>query len=200
MNNEVSGLFVPSVLDFAVLVIVLLNAYFGFRRGLSGEVAHFLVLILGTITTVYLLHPVGSLFFRYATPLIPEGGRYAFAFVGTAIVAATVMLVVYRPIYNVFDRDVPKHRNKSGGLVAGLLYGIVGVAFILVFLNLWPNPAVGRVVGDSSFSGKAANKVVPAVKRLVGSHDWVAGKSEVPGSRVIDTLRKEKSDRKQVTK
>lgn len=200
MNNELSGLFVPSVIDFAALVIVLLNAYFGFRRGLSGEVAHFLVLILGTITTIYLLHPVGSLFFRYATPLIPESGRYAFAFVGTAVVAATVMLILYRPIYNLFDRDALKHRNKPGGLVAGLLYGIVGVTFILVFLNLWPSPAVAKVVGDSSFTGRAANKVVPAVKRLVGSHDWVAGRTEVPGSRVIDTLRKEKSDRKRVTK
>jgi uncharacterized membrane protein required for colicin V production len=200
VNHEVSGLFVPSVIDFVVLVIVLLNGYMGFRRGLSGEIAHFVVLVVGTALTVYLLRPVGSLCFRYATPLIPEAGRLAFAFVATAIVAATVMLVAYRPLYNILDRGVPKHRNKTGGAVAGLMYGLVGVTFLLVLLNLWPSATVSRAVGDSSATGRMAGRAVPTVKRLVSSPDRSSGRTEVPGARVIDTLRQEKRDRARITK
>jgi uncharacterized membrane protein required for colicin V production len=200
VNNEVSGLFVPSVIDFVVLVTILLNGYMGFRRGLSGEVAHFVVLVVGAALTVYLLRPVGSLCFRYATPLIPETGRLAFAFVATTIVAATVMLVAYRPLYHIFDRGAPKHRYKAGGAVAGLMYGLVGVAFVLVLLNLWPSATVNRVVGDSSATGKMAGRIVPAVKRMVSSQGRNPGRTEVPGARVINTLRREKREHAGITK
>jgi uncharacterized membrane protein required for colicin V production len=192
------------VIDFTALMVILLDAYFGFRRGLSGETARFFVLILGIVTTVLLLHPVGTLCFRYASPVIPEPARYSFAFVATTITAAVIMLLAYRPIYNWLDLNAPKHRNKFGGLVAGLMRGFIGVTVVLIVLNLWPSPEVNRIVGDASIAGRTANKIVPIVKSRLSSHGWAAtepnDRSKGRSKGVLDVFREEKRDRDSVTK
>lgn len=202
MTASSADLFIPSVIDFTALIVILLDAYFGFRRGLSGEVARFFVLILGVVATLFLLHPVGSVCFRYASPIIPEPARYAFAFVATTITAGAIMLIVYRPIYNWLDRDSPKHHNKFGGLIAGLFRGFIGISVVLIALNLWPNPTVSDLVGSASIAGRTANKMVPVVKRRLSKQGWAAAgsQSDSGGFLQINTLREEKRERSSIVK
>ena len=194
MNAASSIPFILSATDLTALVVILLDGYFGFRRGLSGEVARFVVLILGVVATALLLHPVGSLCFRYVNPLIPEPVRYVFAFVATTIAASLIMLFVYRPIYNWFDRDAPKHRNKFGGLVSGLIRGFIVVMFVLIVVNLWPSTEATRAVAGTSLAGKTADKIVPAVKRRLSSQRWTPSESGNDDKGFLKMLREEKRD------
>lgn len=193
MSAEPTSLFLSSVIDFAALVIILLDAYFGFRRGLSGETSRFFCLILGVVLTALFLHPVGSMCFRYASPVVPEPARHAFAFLAAALASAVVLILVYRPIYNWMDRNSPKHQNKFGGLVAGLLRGFVGVMFVMIILNLWPTPGVAKAIGTSSVAGKTANKFVPTIKERLSSQGRASDKSE--RSSIFNVLRNEKRER-----
>jgi uncharacterized membrane protein required for colicin V production len=190
---------IASIVDISALTIILLDAYFGFRRGLSGEAARFFALVLGVALTLLLLHPIGSLVFRYASPVIPEASRHAFAFVSTTLAAAVIAMIVHRPIYNWLDANSPKHHNKFGGLVAGLMRGFIGVMLVLIVLNLWPSPAVQGIFNAPSVSGKVTGKVVPVIKRRLGSQGWVS-ESSGAGKEFLKVLRKEKDERSSVSK
>jgi uncharacterized membrane protein required for colicin V production len=187
------------MIDIAALVVILLDACIGFRRGLSGAVARFCLLTLGVLATVLLLHPMGSLCFHYASPLIPEQGRYAFAFVATATAACAITMLANRPVYILLDTDPMKRRNRFGGMVTGMLHGLIGVVFVLIVLNLWPNKVVTHAVGEKSIAGRFIGRIVPAIKDRLSSHGSASNLTG-EGKRLIEVLRQEKQERLSVTR
>lgn len=82
----------PSIIDYIALVIICVSLIQGIFRGLSGELARFIGVIVSFITGITLYRPIGQ--WLSMNTRISGYGAMALAFISTIVVASVIMIII----------------------------------------------------------------------------------------------------------
>ena len=157
--------FPVSVVDMIAVLVICLSTLRGFFRGLSGELAQLISLVLALVVGVYSYRPFGI--WILSNTHLSHRAAHTVAFVvtvTTVILAAVLLGFVFRRIMKiVFDPKI----DKPGGGLAGFVSGTLAVLLVLMILNLWPHAYLNRKCGEESVIGRLVVKFMPAVREKV---------------------------------
>lgn len=159
--------------DAIVLVLLLIGAFRGLRRGLSGELASIISIVLAVLAGVFAYGPLGERI--HATGRFDESRSMIMAFF-LALAAVMLALFVLRiTLRSVMSFTFKGALERIGGALTGAARSLVIVAALIFLIGLWPNDdALYRVVIDESFTGQVLH---PRLQRcyadLASRHpDW----------------------------
>ncbi len=149
-----------NTVDIVALVLLVLGALNGLRRGLSGELAGAVGVIIAFMFGLLCYGPCGDWLADRA--VVSEGTARALMLAGTMAVALLVMLVlklVFRETVTVSVNS--KGANFTMGLVAALIKTAIVVIVVIMCVNLWPNAYLNRVFGEESVIGRFVVRCIP---------------------------------------
>jgi len=158
--------FPVSVIDIVAVLIICLSTLRGFLRGLSGELAQLISLVLALVVGVYTYRPFGTWILNNTHISNRAAHTVAFVVAVAAVILVAVLLsFVFRRIMKiVFEPNV----DKPGGGLAGFISGVLAVILIFMILNLWPHAYLNRKCGEESVIGRVVVRFMPAVQEKVG--------------------------------
>ncbi len=162
-----------NLIDIVALGIVLVCALIGWRRGLSGELSRFATILLALVLALRVREPLGHMiggFTRLETP-----ADIALAFTLVVIVALIGLSILRRLLERIMQITFTPGLEKTGGLAAGLLRGLLGVATVFVLMNLWPHDYLNRTFGESSLGGRTIQRLMPRIREGLEQHNdkWI---------------------------
>ena len=156
-----------NVFDIAALIFIVVSTLHGCFRGLSGELAHLVSVVVAFIFGLYFYQPFGSWLLEN-TRLTDQPAR-ALAFLTTILVALVAMIllrfVLRRIMRIVFEEKI----DKVAGCFAGFIRSSVIVIIIFLVMNLWPNEYLNRRCGEESVIGGLLLKYVPSLREEAAS-------------------------------
>jgi len=152
----------PNVVDIAVLIIVVASAIVGIRRGLSGELAHVVSLVVAFILGLYCYSPF-SLWIIDHTRLTYQPAR-ALAFITTVLAAAVAMILLRSLLKRIMKVAIEQGIDKAAGCVAGFVRSCIFVIIVVLIMNMWPNDYLNRVFGEESIIGTVVLKCMPSLR------------------------------------
>jgi uncharacterized membrane protein required for colicin V production len=157
--------FPVSVIDIIAVLIICLSTLRGFFRGLSGELAQLISLVLALVVGVYTYRPFGAWILSNTHLSNRAAHTVAFVVAVTSVILAAVLLsFVFRRIMKVvFEPTV----DKPGGGLAGFISGTLAVILIFMILNLWPHAYLNRKCGEESVIGRVVVKFMPVAREKV---------------------------------
>ena len=158
----------PNVVDIAALVVCVIGIIQGLRRGLSGEIARLIGVVVAFILGVFFYRPFGSwLVDRVRISELAFAVAFILTVMGAAVVMLLVRLVLKRIMVVVFE----PHAEKIGGAIAGFLRMSFFVLIIFVMMNMWPNDYLNKIFGEDSVIGSQVVKIVPTIEEEIEDLD-----------------------------
>ena len=154
----------PSVVDICAFALLVLGILVGLRRGLSGEVANLLSLVVGFMAgvTAHRLFDAG-----WPAPA-GRAGLHAVAGVVVALVAGTVAMALARFVCKRLIRIViEEESDRVWGAVVGGLRSAIFVLAIFIVMNLLPNERANRWFGETSLIGQQVVRFMPCVEEKI---------------------------------
>lgn len=152
----------PNIVDIAALVIIIIGAALGFKRGLSGELARFLSVIAAFVFGLWFCAPFGEWLTNNSR--LENRAAYAFAFLVTILMSFTILLALRFLLKRVIKVVVADSFDRIGGAVAGFASSFLFVVIVLLSINLWPHEYLNRIFGKESILGRAVLHVVPTIR------------------------------------
>lgn len=149
-------------IDLLALGVILVFALIGWRRGLSGELSRFATLLLALALALRAREPLGRLIgdaTRLETP-----ADVALAYTLAIIIALIGLSLLRRLLERIMQISFTPGLEKSGGMLAGMLRGLLGVIAVFLLMNLWPHDYLNRVFGDASLGGRMIQRVIPRIR------------------------------------
>ncbi len=170
--------------DIVALVVILFCAFSGWRRGLSGELSRFATILLALVLALRLREPLGDMIggvTRLETP-----ADIALAFTLVVIVALIALSILRRLLKRIMQVTFTPGLERSGGLAAGFLRGLMVVVTVFVLMNLWPHEYFNRTFGEESLVGRAIQRMLPRIREELEQLDERAPTPDTEGN---DTKR-----------
>ncbi len=151
----------PNVVDIAALIICIIGIIQGLRRGLSGEIARLIGVVVAFILGVFFYRPFGSwLVDRVRISELAFALAFILTVMGAAVIMVLVRLLLKRIMVVVFE----PHAEKIGGAIAGFLRMSFFVLIVFVMMNMWPNESLNRLFGEDSVIGSQVMKISPVIE------------------------------------
>lgn len=166
----------PNIVDFVALIFIVIGAFIGYRRGLSGELAQLISMAAAFVLSLFLYHPLGS-WLHENTQLYdrPQLAR-ALAYFATIVVATIAMVLLRFLLKRIMQVVIEREADKIGGVIAGLVRSIILVAIVLLLMNMWPHQYLNRLFGEESMLGTVVVRCMPSLHERVGSVDEIRQK------------------------
>ena len=146
--------------DLVALIVILLNALNGMRRGLSREIAGTISAILALFLGIELRRPLGELVAEDTR--VGPMARPALAFALTVLLAVIVMvllrILLKHTIHIIID---DKAVDRSGGMLAGLVKSTIIVMIVFLLLGMWPHKYLHRIFAIESWIGRTVVESTP---------------------------------------
>ncbi|MBN2302079.1 MAG: CvpA family protein [Lentisphaerae bacterium] len=158
-----------SVIDIVALVIVALGALIGYRRGLSGELAQLISVIVAFVISLLLYHPVGSWLHEHTQLNNRPQAAHAVAFIATIIGATIAMIILRYLLKRIMQVVIEKEVDKIGGVIAGFVRASILVVIVFLLLNMWPHEYLNRLFGEESVIGTAVLHCMPSFEEQFSS-------------------------------
>lgn len=155
----------PNLIDIVALVVVVLGAFQGWLRGLSGELARLISVVVAFVLGIYFYRPFGAWFLENTRLSIQAADTLAF--VVTVLAAAVVMVLLRVVLKRIMKVVIEEKFDKACGVAAGLLRAWVLVAVVFLAMNLWPNTYLNRKFGEESIIGRQVLRLVPELRGAV---------------------------------
>jgi uncharacterized membrane protein required for colicin V production len=155
----------PSVIDIIALVLVVLGAIVGYRRRLSGELAHVVSIVAALLLGLFFHRPIG-LWLSENTRLSEPGARAA-AFIATTLVAAVTLILVRAVLRRVMRVVMEEEADKTAGCVAGAIRAAVVVLIVFIFMNMVPHDYLNKVFGERSVIGRMVLACMPSLREAI---------------------------------
>jgi len=157
-----------NLVDVLALIYVVLGALRGLSRGLSGELARLLSVVVAVAVGLYFYEPVGRYLLEHTR--LAEGGEttaYAVSF-GVLLIGGWLAMRVLRFLLrSLMEFSFRGRLEKVGGAVAGFLRCSVEAAAVILLLGLVPHETMRRLFVDESLLGRPlARYVLPAYDEL----------------------------------
>ncbi len=154
-----------TLVDTIAVVLLALGTAVGWRRRLSGELAHVLSLIVAVAVGLFASRPLGQWLLEHSR--LSPGVAWVVAFLGVLILSALAMAatraLLRKTMRVVFEEEV----DKYGGAVAGFVRAAVVLALVFLVVNMTANETLRRVFGERSFFGRLAIRYAPALEETV---------------------------------
>jgi uncharacterized membrane protein required for colicin V production len=152
----------PNLIDVIAVSLVCLLTIRGYLRGLAGELAQLLSLVIALAAGLFYYSPLAG-WLEAHTRLTGSSARAA-AFVAV-LGAAVAILIVLRHLLARFMKVVFEERfNRLGGLAAGFVRALALVMVVFLVMNLWPHPYLNRQFGEESVIGRFLIGRLPALR------------------------------------
>lgn len=152
----------PNVVDILAFIVVAIGTFQGFRRRLSGELAHLISVVAAFTLGLYFFRPLGS--WLCAHTRLSEQAAHMLAFIIMIIVAVAAMVllqfVLKRIMKVVFEETV----DKTGGVLAGFVRSAIFVIIVFLIMNLWPHDYLNRLFGEESVIGTVIIRYMPSLR------------------------------------
>lgn len=155
-----------SAVDIAAVILMLLCAIRGLRRGLSGELASALSLLSAFVLAMYFWRPLLS--WIEENTLLEQGSAKAAAFVATFFLGLVLILVLGALLKRIISVAIKDEADKVGGFFAGIVRSVVIVAIVFLLMNLVPSEYLNRKFGEESLIGRA---LIRHLHELAGSDE-----------------------------
>ena len=162
-------------IDVALVLLLLISALRGSWRGIFRESFGFVALVAGLLAALRFA-PMGA---AWIESMVPALGLNGTALLGTAFVAifllvSTVLNLLGVACDQVFGRGALAVASRVSGALFALAKGAVVLAFVLLFLHLFPVvPNLDRQIRDS----RIARPMVSAAGAVLRA-SWRNGAAE----------------------
>jgi membrane protein required for colicin V production len=155
----------PSLVDVIAIVVLVVGGVQGALRGLSGELARLISVIIAFMLGLRFYQPFGAWVLEHTR----LGGRpsLALAFVVTVVTVIVVLLVLRHVIKRVMKIVVEEQAEKSGGALAGVIESTIYVLIAFVVLNLVPHDYLNRKFGEESIVGTCVQASMPHLQEII---------------------------------
>jgi membrane protein required for colicin V production len=162
-------------LDVALVILLLLSALRGTWRGFFRESFGFVALVLG-LWAALRGAPAGAAWLAAHAPLADLNGTAVLgvAFVAIFLFVSTLLNLIGIASDQLFGRGPLRIATRAGGALFALAKGTAVLAFVLLFLQLFPIvPGIDRQIMDS----RIARPMVSAAGAVLRS-GWREGSAE----------------------
>lgn len=173
-----------TIVDFVVLILLAIGTVVGLIRGLSGELARAVAVVVAILMGLFLFRPAGA--YLEAHSRLGPNGAYAIALLVGVVLVLLVLFLVNLLLRQFIEWTFKGRGERLGGALAGLLRTAFTLALIYLLVLLWNHPyLVQHLIEDSIIGRKASALVAPFYRDLTEDHpDWnLPGISEdvIPG-------------------
>jgi membrane protein required for colicin V production len=157
-------------IDLILILIILLFAIQGFRKGLIHEVASLAGLILGIYASFYFAGYLEDYLTDYLN--VPEKYSTVTAFILIFLLVVIILHLVGKIIENLVDLVALGFLNKLTGSVFGLAKGIVLLSLAFLILNHFNNEMISKENKEESFLYKPIESVAPLLWEGFEKYGW----------------------------
>lgn len=147
--------------DIACAIIFVLGLINGFMRGLSGELAHFVSLIVAFIAS-WRIYPIAGPWLSKLTGMSGPLG-HALSFLGVLIGAFIFMMIVRALLRNILEFTFKGRVERVGGMLMGGGMALVLLLAAFLSFNCMQQPDVRRITLEESLTGRTLNRWLPVV-------------------------------------
>lgn len=156
-----------TVIDTTAVILVVLGALRGVRRGLAGELARVicLALMLGG----------GLLVARQAAPWMAEHSRLemdaarALVLLLALVLLWTGLLLIRMLLGKVMQMIFEPVFNRVGGFLAGALRAAIVVVTVMLAVYAWPHAYLRQTLGEDSMIGRHVIAWIPFFEEALDS-------------------------------
>ena len=148
----------PNIIDYIALVIIGIGLLKGIIRGLSGELAQFIGIIISFISGLTMYRPIGK--WLSTNTRLEENSALALAFISTIIIAMIIMIILRAILKKIFELAVNPSLDKIGGAIAGTIKSICILLIIFWFMNLIPHEYLNKKFGEESIAGTILKPII----------------------------------------
>lgn len=169
-----------NLLDYIIIIVLILSALIGFKKGFISSIVAFVGTILVIILAFYLKYPI-SIFLYEHLPFFSLGGKFAgmsivniliyeaISYIVTLVVLSFILGIVVK-ISGIFNKLVHATivltlPSKILGAICGFIEGVI-IAFILVFVLGLISP-VSSLYNESKYAETLLEKT-PVLSSIVG--------------------------------
>jgi uncharacterized membrane protein required for colicin V production len=169
-----------NTVDIIALVLLAVGAFQGLRRGLSGELARLVGVVIAFLAGVRFHEPVAAWCIEHTR--LDYWPARTLAFTLTIAVGMAVMILVRLVLGRVIQIVIAEGLNRLGGILAGTVRSAVMILVVFLVVNmLTPDSFLGHAFGDDSAIGRVVRRYVPLVRdRLHGKWEQLDDEREEP--------------------
>lgn len=157
-----------NMVDVVAAILLVIGVWRGFRRGLSGELAKLISLVVMMVAGWQFYQPLSERL--GGTRLSSEGAQLA-AFLGTVIAAGLAMWLLWLVLRHLMEFKFKTPLEQIGGMAAGATRTLILFSIIVVCMALTPIPYFRRVFGEESLLGSVIMRDAVPVYRQVAEEN-----------------------------
>lgn len=148
--------------DIAVIVLLALAVFLGFRKGLVQEIVGLVALAAAFVAAV-LFHQAAAAWLKSVMPAIPNNVVPTVAFIVCFIVVFLAITIAGWILSKIIRATPLDFADKLGGMAVGLIKGALVISIILLLLAMIPLPKDVSEKMDRSAAIRSMRKVAPWV-------------------------------------
>lgn len=152
----------PNVVDLIAVLVVLFSIYHGSRRGLSGEIAQLVSVVVAFVVGMAGYVPMAS--WIDLNTRVHGNAAAALSFVTIVVVAGIVMICLRALLRKIMKIVFEEPFDKVAGGVAGLVRSSLFILIVFIAVNMAPHEYLNRVFGDESVIGTLTLKIMPSLR------------------------------------
>lgn len=158
-----------NLIDLAVAVYLIFGMIRGFLRGLSGELARVVSMVVVLALGWQFYRPLGAKLVEITR--LGEGVAQWAAFLLIVVVAGVAAILLRWILRNLVEFSFKGAIEKVGGMAAGVVRSGIWVVLAVVAATLSPSEYLGRVFGQESRIGSLiVRSLIPAYQRLASDY------------------------------
>ena len=164
---------VVGAVDVIALVVLMIGALVGFRRGLSAQIAGPLSLLLAMLFALYAYGPIRQAI--HTSGWVPASTQ-SLAGIAGVVLASLVVFMLLRWILSRGIRRLTENRGEHvGGALFGALRTALFILIIFLLMNVFPHAGLNRRFGEDSLIGRQVIRMTPAIRA-----EWEAWRPSPP--------------------
>ena len=160
-----------NMIDILAIIVLLLGILLGFRRRLSGELAHLISMVVAFLVGFFSYQPLGQWLLENSR-LGPRAAQAA-VFVFTIILASLAMVLVRTLLKRILSVVLEEETDKMAGGVAGFVKSVLLILIIFLFMNMIPHAYLNRVFGEESAIGRGVLTWMPKIEEKMDSMEQI---------------------------
>jgi len=169
------------IIDTVAAGVVLLFAVIGCRKGLSGELAHIISLVVLAASLFFVYPYIYSFIYRTMDQVNPHLLKWLLLFLLTMLSFFCLGLIT-RLLAGMLKAQFSPGTDKFFGFVFGFVRGTFIVAIVMIFMGILGPPRLYDILSGRSYAGRfVCYELIPIVQPHVQQHidrDQVSEKVE----------------------
>jgi uncharacterized membrane protein required for colicin V production len=152
----------PNVVDLIAVLFIIFSIYHGSRRGLSGEIAQLVSVVVAFVVGMLGHRPVAD--WIDLNTRIHGSAAAALSFVTIVVIAGIVMICLRSLLRKIMKVVFEEPFDKVAGSVAGFVRSALFTLIVFIAVNLTPHEYLNRLFGEESVIGTLTLKMMPMLQ------------------------------------